>query len=725
MCRYKNVKFMAIFYFPNAPVINLVAFRLNPAPMKTIPCLLLTYLLLINVLILLGGCNAPIYEKNAKTTETLRVAFMPDIHFHDVYGRFDDGAFQGLPTETAEGNQLASMRSMRAQLHSTRLFNENYFALLAALDDIARRNIKYVALPGDFRDDGQPVHLRGLKNILDKYQHEYGMEFFVAPGNHDPNRPFSRPAGKPDYMGQGGREVAVFSLQHPLCKAGDGQGGGHNPSLVCSDEVQELGYKPIMDLLGDHGFYPKENYHYFETPYSSYQKILAGEMYRYDYVTASRDAQFDNRHYEICHQGTGGKYKQASYSDCYFVPDTSYLVEPVPGLWLLAIDANVYQPKKGSNGNALDGDNFLGSSDAGYNQVITHKTHLLEWIADVVQRAHAQDKTLIAFSHFPMQDFYDGAADDIAQLMGDEKFQLKRNPATNTSRLLADTGLKIHVAGHMHINDTGVYRGDDGKVLFNIQAPSLAAYMPAYKILTVQPEQKIEVETIVLSDVPRFDELFPHYRAEWDYLQRQNAPDIWNKNILQAKRYHQFTEWHLRELARLRFLPQDWPADIRHLLMQLNGEQLLIISQLPADISLAQISAVVSNKVQDAALQQVWQLARQRAAAVARRNGLELKQFATWNGQDMSLDFYRLWSADQLALRDIDPQRFVHYAVLEQQLSHTTTSYTATRQQVESSRTPYQARLAQLLRILMRFSGDAPSDHFLLELDTGRIQSLP
>lgn len=673
--------------------------------------------LIISLLFSVSSCQAAPPEPPTRIEE-ISIAFMPDIHFHDIYGQLSDDTFQGLPTHTTQGMQRASIRSMRAQLHSTRLFNENYFALLSALDDIAKRNIKYVALPGDFSDDGQPLHMRGLKSILDKYHRQYGIEFFAAPGNHDPTRPFSHPAGKSDYLGSDGKEQPVFSLQHPLCTKKSRNNDMHKHAVICSDEVQELGYKPIMDLLGEQGFYPKASYRYFETPYSSNQKL------KYDFLTAMHDAQFDNRHYEICHQGAGGKYKQAHYSDCYQVADSSYLVEPVSGLWLLAIDANVYQPKKGSSGNKEYPENFLGSSDAGYNKVITHKTHLLEWITDVAKRAQAQNKTVIAFSHFPMQEFYDGAGNDIAQLMGEQKFQLSRKPTTNTSRMLADTGLKIHVAGHMHINDTGVYRGDNGKVLFNIQAPSLAAYIPAYKILTLKPDQQIEVETIVLKEVPRFDELFAHYRTEWNYLRTIDAPDMWNKDILQAKNYHQFTEWHLRELARLRFLPQEWPADIRELLMQLNGAQLLTVAQLKADISLEQVEELIGNQHQDKSLQRDWQRAIKQAAAVAKKNGLTLDSFATWTGKELSVDFYRLWSADQLALKDIDPQRFAHYELLAQQFLLSTTDPAAARNPTDRPRYLYQEKLGKLLKILVQFSGDAPSDHFLLELNTGKIKPL-
>lgn len=638
---------------------------------------------------------------------------MPDIHFHDIYGHFDDDTFQGLPTNTAQGKQNASIRSMRSQLHSTRLFNENYFALLAALDDIVKRKIKYVALPGDFSDDGQPLHMRGLKSILDKYHRQYGIEFFAAPGNHDPTRPFSHSAGKSDYLGPDGKEQPIFSKQHSVCVKKKSDDEKHQHPVLCSDEVQELGYDSIMELLGEHGFYPKASYRYFETPYSNNK--IAG----YDFSKAKNEALFENRHYEICHQGTGGKYKKSHYSDCYQVADSSYLVEPTAGLWLLAIDANVYQPKLSTDGNPQNAENFLGSSEAGYNKVITHKTHLLKWITDVVQRAQAQHKILIAFSHFPMQEFYDGASDDIAQFMGEQKFQLNRKPTTSTSKMLADTGLNIHVAGHMHINDTGVYRSADNKVLFNIQAPSLAAYIPAYKILTIKPDQQIEVDTIVLNDVPRFDELFGHYLTEWNYLQSIDAPDLWDKEILQAKDYHHFTEWHLRELARLRFLPQDWPADIRELLLQLNGAQLLILAQLKTDMSLTQVARLMNNQLQDEALQRDWQLATKQADAVAKKKGLSLDNFAKWTGTDLSVDFYRLWSADQLALNDIDPQRFAHYKLLAQQFLLPAKNLT------NKPRHLYQETLGKLLKILVQFSGDAPSDHFLLELKTGKIKPLP
>ncbi|KAG0926662.1 hypothetical protein G6F31_018310 [Rhizopus arrhizus] len=92
--------------------------------------------------------------------------------------------------------------------------------------------------------------------------------------------------------------------------------------------------------------------------------------------------------------------------------------------------------------------------------------------------------------------------------------QMVRRPAEDVTRALAETGLQIHVGGHMHFNDTGVRHYDGDHALFNIQAPSMAAYVPAYKLLRMKPDSTVEVETVRMDEVPRYDELFEHYRAE-------------------------------------------------------------------------------------------------------------------------------------------------------------------------------------------------------------------
>ncbi|USD62675.1 metallophosphoesterase [Vibrio sp. SCSIO 43140] len=693
--------------------------------------------------IALAGCNSSSSDSNdniVEPIEGLKVAFMPDIHFHDVYGVFEDGSFDGLPN--SESGLNATIRTMQSQMESTRLFNENYFAMIAALDDVVARGIKYVALPGDFSDDGQPVHMRGLVRIFDQYREKHGLEFFAAPGNHDPVRPFTIAAGKGDFLGVDGKQQRIYSRDGAdECVGYDGDwahiDAGYELPTICTEEIQEWGYFEIMDILGHHGFFPQSNYVYFETPYSSEEA-----RNNYSLELAQKEAAFERRQYEICHEGTGGEYKKDDYTACSYIPDSTYLVEPVEGLWLMAIDANVYVPVAGGDDNSTNGKNFDGSSNAGYNKMLTHKEHVIDWIEATVKAAKEQNKVLFSFSHFPMTDFYNGASEEIEDIFGEGNFQLKRVPEDDTSKALAATGLSIHVGGHMHFNDTGVKQYEiDGETytLFNIQAPSLAGYIPAYKILEIKPDHQVEVETAVIKNVPRFNELFEHYAIEQEHLESIGKDDRWNREILNAETYYDLTDWHIRELTRLRFLPREWPEDVKRMLFNMDGDQMLILSQLQTDITVCQLREALSEvsdvepcvsgfEDQDTLEQFMleWNLAKVKARDLARSSGLTLGHFALWNGEDLALDFYRLRNADELAFRDIDPDRLPQYKVLSEALSEIDIDITIEEADSEDTTVghAFKVRFGTLFYILERFATGEASDHFLIDVEKGEIYDL-
>ncbi|WP_114393202.1 metallophosphoesterase family protein [Oleisolibacter albus] len=619
-------------------------------------------------LVALPGCDERPAKLPAAAADpvAVRVAFMPDVHFHDIHARFSDGAFPGLPPLTP-GGEPATIRTMAAQLSSTRLFNENYFALRAALDDAVARGIRIIALPGDFSDDGQPIHLRGLHRLLDLYERQYGVRFFLTPGNHDPVRPVDQPSGKPDFLGSDGRRQPLYSPGTAACPADGGvppDAAGDDPlPVICTPEIRSLGYAGILAELGGFGFEPRPDDLHWETPYSAKGP--------YSYAAAREAAMPDARQYEICREGTGGAYRKPGYTDCRMVPDASYLVEPVAGLWLLAIDANVYRPR--------DGGSFAGSGDAGYNRVLTHKAQLIDWVRDVAARARTQGKTLVTFSHFPMVEFLNGTGAQVQALFGPKALQQERLPADATSRALAAAGVRVHVGGHMHYNDTGVRRFGPGEFLVNIQAPSLAGYVPAYKILTFSPGA-VEVETPVLADVPGFDSLFPYYRQEHRHLQAVHSPELWDEAILSSPDYRSFTRDHLRQLAQRRFFPKDWPADLRAALLDASGRDL-------------------------------WQRAGGGALADA-------ALLDGWTGLDLALDFHRLANAGDLALPDVPAARLAAYRRLEQALDRTPPADPALAALLRE-------RLARLLAVVDGLSQGAPSDHFRIDMTIGALEALP
>ncbi|MBB1433985.1 metallophosphoesterase [Pseudoalteromonas sp. SG43-6] len=593
---------------------------------------------LISLLIFLS-CT-PLFAAPATNTQ---IAFVPDIHFHDIYGDFSDAGFAGIPVDKAK--DAVSIRSMQAQIHSTRLFNENYFALIATLDDIAAKGVKLVALPGDFTDDGQPVHLNGLKTILDDYAKKYGMRFFAIPGNHDPVRPFKTAGGKSDFLGSKGQQIGIYSTDHPRCE----HVAKDNHSLVCSDKIAHAGYQELVEIMAPFGLQPDSRDLLWETPFGEQVSLV-------------------ERSYSQCAKNNKARCKQ--------VPDTSYLVEPVTGLWLLAIDANVYVPEF-KNGTLV----FQGSGNAGYNKVLTEKPYLMKWITNVVKRAKEQHKTLVAFSHFPMGEFYDGQTQSIKSLFGESAFQLAREPELNTRKLLAETGLKLHIGGHMHMNDTAIIETEHN-TLFNIQAPSIAAYRPAYKLVTLN-NQLAKVDTITIDDVPHFDTLFSAYQTEHDYLQKNAPAQVWDKRILTAKNYQSFSKQHLQALARWRFIPREWPADFRDKVQKM---------------SLLEVISLLSD---DSGLSKVQQ-----------------QQLQTKTVLDFIADFYLVRNAGSLAFADISESTQQTYQTMRELLNSTAECKNKLARKSNNDGTLCQLKIAltQAFSIYSNLSNALPDQCLIIDM---------
>lgn len=627
-------------------------------------------------------CINTISAQKQTKLDGVQIAFLSDVHLQDLFGKFSDNDYRGVLNPKTRKYTL--LRTMASQLHSTRIFNENYFAFIAALDDIAKRKIKYVALPGDYTDDGQPIHVRGLEEILDQYRKKYGIEFFITTGNHDPVGPFAQESGKEDFLGKEGKSQPIYSKE-----------GLYKPNLtieqpvVITADITKMGYLGITEGLKNFGFYPNEKYKFWATPFSTYTAE------NYSFGKGSEAAKLSNRVYEV--------------APGYEVPDVSYVVEPVDGLWLMAIDGNVYIPKKNATADAKDSKNYSEAS-TGYNNVLSNKKHLIKWVEDISAQAKKQGKTLIAFSHFPMIDFNDDASAEIKELLGPNKWQLNRVPVEEVAQTFADAGLKIHFGGHMHINDTGIRTTAKGNTLVNIQTPSLAAYIPAYKLLTIQKDNLVDIQTITIDKVKGYNELFDLYKMEYQFLESQQTKDIWNKAILETKNYHDFTDFHLKELVRLRFLSDDWPSAFKDFFLYISASELLVLANIQSD---KDFDFILKNKESTA---KEWTEAEQKTNKILAENNIK-KQDLNWTGYDFLVDFYRFRSADELALTDVGEKRAKQYKVLSQM-------FFENHKDDNSKEKPLQNQLRLFLIIFNKFMHEVPADHFSVNLKTGKIKSL-
>lgn len=534
---------------------------------------------------------------NAQT----QIAFISDAHIQDVDGHAE------------------RVRSMEVQVQSTRLFNENYYALLAALDDVARRNIRWVVLPGDLTDNGQFFNQQKIKNILHSYTQRKGMRFFVTTGNHDPALPLGLMQKNAHFLAADGSRV--------------------------TREDSCAGYVSQMECYADFGFFPRKDDCYWESPFTSYTYD------KYSYEDACRESVLSKRTYTLC--------------DSLTATDASYLVEPVDGLWLLAIDGGVYLPKEMKDGKW----SYQGSS-AGYNLVLKHKPFLLPWVRKVVEEAQKRHKTLVAFSHYPLVDFNDGVSESVRQMWGDRRFDLHRVPEAEVSEAFLQAGLRLHFAGHMHVNDTGIWEGKDGKHLYNIQVPSIATYVPAYKILTIESDEVFRVETVMLDTVPGFDSLFPLYRAEYQWDSLKGHSPVWNKEILSARTYGEFCDYQFRDLVRLRFIPRDLPESWRACL-DFTGARML--------------EAVSGEEKSDDA------------------------DWTDWCMKDLVLDLYRLRYAERLALEDIPRTCLAVYR------------YLFDRARISTFRSAEVEMVKGLGTLFLAFLNGEPCQNFVIDLEKDTI----
>lgn len=577
-----------------------------------------------------------------------QIAFLSDIHLQDVYAELNSEEYKGV-LNPATGN-YATIRTMKSQINSTRLFNENYFAFITALEDLKKRGVQIVVFPGDFTDDGQPMNVLALKKILDQYSAQSGMRFFLTTGNHDPVQPFGGVAGKRDFLGADGSEQAVAGAKDIF----------PSNNVAVSDQINYWGYAEITNTLGDFGFFPSEKDIFWAHPF---QEL---DVDHYDFQQVKDSSFLENRVYEAGDSGL-------------FLPDASYLVEPIEGIWLLALDGNVY---------TYTGTEWKGSS-IGFNQAAFHKKHQLDWIKKVAAEAEKRGKTLISFSHYPLAEFHDGASDEMSSLFGTQKFQLARVPTTATTSLYAKAGIRLHFAGHMHINDTGIYQDQTtAHTMYNIQVPSLAAFPPAYKTLKTHNTSTVEIETISLAEVDHMNEFFDLYRMEHRWLLEQQDPGIWDSSILASKDYLEYTRNHLRELTKSKFIPSDWPQNLAVLLQNLSPQELIKWSQM------------------DDAKSEIFLQEKMKKLKISTKR-IHPKH-------SIIDDFYLLKNGDELGKKLIPEDRTSFYEEL----------ISLVGQKTISAGQSLNGELVRFFGIFEKLYHSNPSDHFAIDLKNNTIKKI-
>lgn len=560
----------------------------------------------------------------------MKIAVIADPHFHNIDYR------QGVGV-----GERAAIRTLADTAASTRVFNESFHATRALLDDIVRRGISLVVVAGDLTDDGQQSTMASATALLDDYSRRFGLRFVATPGNHDLYAIHGRHQSK-RFLNADGSHTLVTS--DPTLEQGD------SVERIVSDEMYCGGYDTAIPALGAYGFFRRQGDLHWECPFGT-------------------DDALEARAFEIV--SADGLTKRRMI-------DASFLVEPVEGLWLLSIDANVFEPRNGDL-DATPEKSYHDSTDAGWNAMPRNKGFVLDWMKDVAARAEALGKRLVAFSHYPIIDPLNGTSADEAKLLNDTSF-LRRTPNPEVSRIAAATGIKVHFSGHLHINDTAVFRdGDDW--LVNIAVPSMVGFPPAYKVLEMSGE-RLDVETVVVTDVPGYDTAFALYRIE---AKREGM----SAAVTEATGHADFLSRHLSEMVRHRYLPKEWPQDLARIVPQLSLGDLDAFAATSLPLSVEDVGAIIG-----------------------REKGEKDGAMATLPFFEMIVDWYRLRKGREIALDFIDANRIA--------------AYRQTAQRYAAGSWPQgslQDRLGSFMRMMMDWLDSQPSCNFSVVLATGEVSS--
>jgi len=456
------------------------------------------------------------------------IAVIADAHLHDIYSNYECAG-------TNINGERLTLRSWKDTRRSSRVFNESKDALETALNDIYQRGIHHVVLLGDYTDDGQIESTRRFVKLIRQYQQRYAMAFYAIPGNHD----FYGPAGKHQstrFITTPGNSVLVTS---------DPEVASTENTSVLTRRMYCEGAPANLLPMADFGLFKQPEYFYWETPFGQSD------------TTASRMFNAQSEDGSTSHK----------------LMDSSYLVEPSEGLWLLMIDANVFEPRNGKT-DATRKSTFIDSSNAGWNSVLRVKPFLIDWIKDVCTRAEESGKRLLAFSHYPIINTVDNETTAEALLFG-QNAVLRRTPNADVAETLLATGLNLHFSGHMHVNNDAQIKSAE-QTLTNISVPSLVAFPAAYKIIRSAAQDTL-VTTIPIDAMPLNKHLVAAYKAENQATGNTDEP------ALDAVCYGDFLYKKTYTRIKHRYLVKDWPAEIASEIENTTAADLVIFMLINKD----------------------------------------------------------------------------------------------------------------------------------------------
>ncbi len=280
--------------------------------------------------------------------------------------------------------------------------------------------------------------------------------------------------------------------------AKDGELVGHVSVHLYLRQLIQAGIK-VRVITGNHDIY---------NPHS----------YQYNGATQVRVQNIGPDKFRSIYSDCG--YSDALYTDPYSL---SYVSEPLPNLWLIAIDCCKYD-------NINDSIYTAGAIRPG----------TMKWVLDRLAEAAQKGKTVFGMMHHGIVEQFTEKHNSFPGFMVDNY--------TDVSNQLMNAGLKIMFTGHFHATDI-VEQQSGNQTLYDIETGSIIVYPCSYRLITYIQDSSLIITTKHItkanySDIAPY-QTFPQYAESLSRI----AADTLFTTMLMAKpfNYNDTAAWHIAD----------------------------------------------------------------------------------------------------------------------------------------------------------------------------------
>ncbi len=175
-------------------------------------------------------------------------------------------------------------------------------------------------------------------------------------------------------------------------------------------------------------------------------------------------------------------------------PDSlSYVAEPQPGLWLLALDSNRYKENIENQAPVTDG---------------KFSAQTLAWIEKVLGQAAKENKAVIVMMHHGIMEHYVGQQKNYGEYIVDDYEEV--------AKLFANYNVRMVFTGHYHAQDiTEKKYADNGKYVFDIETGSLVTYPCPIRVVKIGKDQIASITEERVTSIKSHPTDFPAYAKQY------------------------------------------------------------------------------------------------------------------------------------------------------------------------------------------------------------------